>query len=102
MIIFPSILVILICNNLMIVIFSNLIIGVLKKFIIVIFSNSTIKKLSYSISPIFSNFIIIIYKGFIPEFYNWLISIVERKITFVNYSFFGGVNLKQTHLLSLN
>jgi hypothetical protein len=70
----------------MIVIFSNLITGVLTKLITVIFSNSTITNLSYSISPIFSNLIHIIYRGFIPRFYDWLISIIERKIIFVNYS----------------
>jgi hypothetical protein len=77
MIIFPSILVIIICNNSMIVIMSNLIIGVLKILIIVIFSNSTITKLSYSFSPIFNNLIIIIYKRFysrilwLLNFYSW-------------------------------
>jgi hypothetical protein len=70
----------------MIVIFSNLISGVLKKLIAVAFSNSTITNLSYSNFPNFSNLIIINYKYFIPEFYNWLISIVERKIISVNYS----------------
>jgi hypothetical protein len=85
MIIFPSILVILVCRNLMIVIFSNLTPGVLKKLITVICSNSTIQ---FSISPNSSNLIIIIYKGFIPEFYNWLISIVERKMISINYSNF--------------
>jgi hypothetical protein len=71
----------------MIVIFSNLIIGVLKKLIItVIYSNSTITNLSCSIFPSSSNLTIKIYKGFIPEFYNRLISIVERKIISVNYS----------------
>ncbi len=67
-------------------VFSNLITGVLNKLITVIFSHSPITDLSYSISPILSNLIIIIYKGFIAEFYNWLISIVERKIISVNYS----------------
>jgi len=69
MVIFPSIWVILICSYLLIVIFSNLITGVLNKLITVIFSHSPITDLSYSISPILSNLIIIIYTGFIADFY---------------------------------
>jgi len=94
MIIFPSIFVILICSNLMIVLFSNLITRVLKKLNTFIFSISTITNLRYSIFPIFNNLIITIYKDFILEFYSWLISTIERKIISVNYNYYFLVNLK--------
>jgi hypothetical protein len=86
----------------MIVIFCNLIIG-LKKLNTVIFSNSIITHLSYSISPISSNLIIIIYKYFVPEFYSWWISIVERKIISVNYKkVFGKFKVNSFIFLKLN
>ncbi len=59
--------------------------------------------MSYSISPKSSNLIIIIYKFFIPEFYNWLISIVERKIISAKYSnvFFGKFKVNSFTFLKL-